>query len=250
MRNKNIDDFRCCEYKAHVREVIEDKGFFWHCFDQTIFYVDSLHHQDDHGYINQLEVLQLKVEHGQVYHLLSEKLEGEVLMVVDHGRRYINAQSQTMVYLIDVVMRGVFHYSMVDYGFNENESFVEFSGKMISFQQARELLVSLNGMIRDDFKVNITYPKNSEERFINIGLFPSICSDNIVVPSLKFLQMVQILEIIETEKGFKILFVCGDQLLYATQLMYRTLKEAALTLNTSPLYINSKIHELMNKCKK
>lgn len=250
MRNKMIDDFRCCEMKVQVKEVIEEKGFFWHRFDQTIFNVDQSHHQDDRGFINQLEVLEVKEKQGKVFHLLSERLAGEVLMIVDHSRRYINAQSQTMIYLIDVVMSGIYHVSMVDYAFNEYESVVEFEGKMISTQQKKELQISLNGLIRDDHKVNITYPKNSDCRQVSIGLFPPLNSEHIVVPSLKYIQMVQLLELVETEKGFRLVFICGDQLLYATQKMYETLKEASFVLNTSPFYINTEIHKLVNSCKK
>ena len=59
MKNKYYDDFRCCELKTNVKEVIEEKGFFWHSFDNTIFYVDE--HHPDHGFINQCEVLKGKL---------------------------------------------------------------------------------------------------------------------------------------------------------------------------------------------
>ena len=94
MKNYYYDDFRICELRTVVKEVIEEKGFYWTAFENTIFFLGDHYH--DFGYINQCEVLNLKEINGVLYHLINEKLEGEVHMAIDRGRRYIHAQNETL----------------------------------------------------------------------------------------------------------------------------------------------------------
>ena len=74
MKNIYYDDFRSCELRTVVKEVIEEKGFYWTSFENTIFFMSDIY--QDSGYINHLEVLKLKEVNGVLYHLLNEKLDG------------------------------------------------------------------------------------------------------------------------------------------------------------------------------
>ena len=248
MKNKYYDDFRCCELKTKVKEVIEDKGFFWHTFDNTIFYADERH--PDHGYINQYEVLKLKEENGIVYHLLHEKLEGEAVMVVNPGRRYIHAQNETLSLLMNKMVQGVYRCECVDHYITDFFMVSRFKGKCLSSQQKNELQVSLNGMIRDDYDVKISYEKISEDRYVAIGVFPAEKNTQIHVPSLKFIQMMKILEIVDNKNDeFAIITTCGDQMLFTIEKYYDIIKEASKILNCEPMFINTSIHQLLNKIK-
>lgn len=247
MKNKYYDDFRCCELKTKVKQTIEEKGFYWHIFEDTIFFVDGK--QNDSGYVNQCEVLKLKEVDGVVYHLLSEKLEGEVLLVVNHARRYMNAQNETLSLLMDEVMQSVYHIHAGEHRIHDFVMVSRYSGKCLTPQQKNELQVSLNGMIRDNLPVRITYERISDERYVNIGLFNPIKNKNIQVPSLNFIQMVNILEIVEKEDEFMIITTCGDQMLYMIDKYYEIVKESCEALQCEPLFMNTSIHHLLNKLK-
>ena len=41
MKNYYYDDFRCCELRTVVKEVIEEKGFYWTAFENTIFFLGA-----------------------------------------------------------------------------------------------------------------------------------------------------------------------------------------------------------------
>lgn len=247
MKNKYYDDFRCCELKTTVKEVIEEKGFFWHVFEDTIFYYDE--HHPDKGYINEYEVLKLQKKDGVVYHLLSEKLEGEVIMVLNHVQRYIHAQNETLSFLMNQLISSIYHCESVSHYITDAFMISHYKGKCLSETQKKELQVSLNGMIRDDYQVKITYEKITDERYVGIGLFPAIKNQQIQVPSLKFIQMVKILEIVEKDDGFVIITTCGDQMLFTMEKYYSIIKEASQILNCEPMYINTSIHHLLNKVK-
>lgn len=247
MKNRYYDDFRSCELKTNVKEVIEEKGFYWHVFENTIFYADDMY--EDRGYVNEYEVLKLKQENGKMYHLLNTELKGEVFLVIDHGRRYIHAQNETLSSLMNYVIQSVYHCECEKRYISDFFMITQYKGKCLTLQQKNELQVSLNGMIRDDFPVKITYEKISDERRVGIGLFPAVKDSRIHVPSLKFIQMVKILEIIPREDGFAVITTCGDQLLFAIEKYYDIIKEASKILNCEPTYINTSIHQLLNKTK-
>ncbi len=247
MKNKYYDDFRCTELKTKVKEVVEENGFFWHVFEETIFYCDGKH--DDAGFINQLEVLKLKVEKDTVSHLLSEKLEGDVLMVIHHARRYIHAQNETLSLLMNGVLKSVYRCDAIDHYLSDMFMVSRYRGTGLTNQQKNELQITLNGMIRDDFPVKISYEKITDERKVTIGLFPGVASDQIQVPSLTYIQMMKILEVVQKEDEFLILTICGDQMLMTLEKYYEIIKEASQILQCEPLYINSSIHKLLNKVK-
>ena len=125
-----------------------------------------------------------------------------------------------------------------------------FKGKCLSSQQKNELQVSLNGMIRDDYDVKISYEKISEDRYVAIGVFPAEKNTQIHVPSLKFIQMMKILEIVDNKNDeFAIITTCGDQMLFTIEKYYDIIKEASKILNCEPMFINTSIHQLLNKIK-
>lgn len=249
MKNLYYDDFRCCELKTGVKDIIEERGFYWHSFENTIFYSNETY--TDFGYINHCEVLKLKEMNGIVYHLLNEKLEGEVLMIIDHGRRYIHAQNETLSLLMNEVMESVYHYESIDHYISDFFMVSRYKGKKLSYQQKNELQISLNGMIRDDFPVKVTYDRISDERSVSIGLFKSVVNKDIHVPSLKFIQMVNVLDVIEKEEDeFVIVTTCGDQMLFTLDRYHEIIKEASESLQCEPLFLNSSIHHVLNKIKK
>lgn len=249
MKNYYYDDFRCCELRTVVKDVIEEKGFYWISFENTIFFLGDTYH--DVGYINRCEVISLKEVNGVLYHLVNEKLEGEVHMAIDRSRRYVHAQNETLALLMNDVMESVYHYKSIEHFVSDYFMVSRYKGKVLNFQQKNELQISLNGMIRDDFKVSVSYDKMSDERYVKIGLLKQVQSNEIHVPSLKFIQMVNVLEIMPKENDeFIIITTCGDQMLFTLDRYHEIIKEASESLQCEPLFINTSINHVLNKIKK
>ncbi len=248
MKNLNYDDCRCCELKTVVKDVIEEKGLYWHRFEQTIFFIDEKNHIADQGYVNGLEVLKLKHINGSVYHLLPERLEGSVFLVLNRHLRYRNAQNQTAIQLIGSLMQAIYHAHILGYGMEEYDCWVDLDIEPLTEAQRRELQVSLNGLIREDAPVKVIYEK--QKRYISIGNFGMYENNNVHVPSLKFIQMIKIMHIEKTEKGMRLHFLCGDQLLSTMEKYTSVLKESCAILQTTPLYLTTAIYDLLNYLKK
>ena len=260
MINKNYDQCFLCEYATQVKEVIEDKGFYWHYLKKTIFFVESGGMKSDIGTINNYPVLGLKVENNKVWHLLDVKLEGGVFLSVNLHDRFRKAQIHTTQHLISALIKGVYGCLKVSHYVGEDENSIEFDIPEFSVKQCTELQILANGLIRDDLKITISYPSRAEAlkhvsketcnhhdlRVVQIGNLDYNLCGCIHVPSLRYLQMIKILGFIKTTRGIKIRYTCGDQLLENFEKRYEVLEEASHALALSPLYINSGINKLFN----
>lgn len=249
MKNFYYDDFRCCELRTVVKDTIEEKGFYWTSFEDTIFYLGDTY--QDEGYINHCEVLKLKEVNGIMYHLVNEKLEGQVHMMIHRSKRYIHAQNETLSLLMNDVMESVYHYTPIEHFVSDYFMVSRYKGKTLNYQQKNELQISLNGMIRDDYTVSVSYDKLNNDRYVKIGLLKQVQNNEIHVPSLKFIQMVNVLEIMPKENDeFIIITTCGDQMLFTLDRYHEIIKEASESLQCEPLFINTSINHVLNKIKK
>lgn len=65
------------------------------------------------------------------------------------------------------------------------------------------------------------------------------------VPSLRYLQMIQIIGFEKSSRGYRILYACGDQLLNNIEQRYEVLDEACETLAVPHIYLNTGISKLI-----
>ena len=99
-----------------------------------------------------------------------------------------------------------------------------------------------NGFIRDDLAVTIQYPSEQEAlrhvplvkanhetlRVVRIAQLDYNLCGCMHVPSLRYLQMVFISGYEKTGRGYKIRYLCGDQLLDCVNKRYQVLDEASM----------------------
>lgn len=244
MANILYDNCFITSYQSEVKEVVEENGFYWHNLEETIFHQGMCGVDPDEGLINQHRVLKLKKEDDKVWHLLDVKLEGKVTLSVDFHLRFSHAQVHTAQHLLCGIMESVYGCKMLSHQWNGNYNEIEFATDQISERKIHELQVIVNGLIRDDLKVKIFYPTKmemanyaidnpglyDEVRMVSIGDITTKPCTNIHIPSLRYLQMVKINGCEKTEKGVKIMFVCGDQLLNNYDRYYESLKKASKLL--------------------
>lgn len=260
MINKNYDQCFLCEYSTHVLEVVEDKGYYWHYLDNTIFFVEAGGMKSDIGSINNLPVLGLKIENNKIWHLLDQKVEGGVFLSVNLHDRFRKVQIHTTQHLISALIKGVYGCQTISHHVSDEENEIEFDLTTFSKKQCTELQILANGLIRDDLPVTISYPSRAEAllhvskekcnhndlRVVQIGTLDYNLCGCIHVPSLKYLQMVKILGFEKTPRGYKIKYICGDQFLDNFEKRYDVLEEASHSLALPHLYINSGINKLLN----
>lgn len=259
MINKLLDNCFQTELSTRVEEVVEDNGLYWHCFKDTIFYQGKGGMADDTGMINKRPVRGLKKEGGRFWHLLDEKLEGSVFMNVNPHTRFLKCQAHTAQHLISALVENIYGVQTVSHHVGEDECYVEFDLRDFNQKMAIELQVTCNGLIRDDLEVRILYPSQrdaqqlcphkklpmEEVRLVRIGNLDVTPCGCMHVPSLRYLQMLQIIGYEKSSRGYRIRYACGDQLLNNITKRYEVLDEACETLSLPHLYLNTGISKLI-----
>ncbi|MXQ73037.1 hypothetical protein GSF08_03690 [Clostridiaceae bacterium DONG20-135] len=263
MINRLIDDCFLSELTTVVEEVVPENGYFWHHLKETIFFVEKGGMTSDIGVINNHEVLALKEEGGKVWHLLDCKLEGPVRLSINLHERFRKCQVHTAQHLISALLSNVYKVHTLSHHVSDEENDIEFDFSTFTEKQLSELQILCNGLVRDDLPVTISYPSRAEAsqyapadrlnhedlRVVRIGTLDYNLCGCMHVPSLRYIQLIKILRFEKTAKGYKIFYICGDQLLDCLQRRYEVLDEASSTLALSHLYINTGIHKLLNEVK-
>lgn len=263
MINKLLDNCLLSEYATSVDEVVEDNSLFWHAFKDTIFFMEGGGMQADLGVIAGHPVIEMKIENGKQWHLLDTKLEGNVMMSINLHERFRKCQVHTTQHLISALLGNIYNVKTLSHHVGDDENDIEFDFENFTDKMASELQVLCNGLIRDDVTVEIQYPtrvealkhapreklEHSDLRVVKIGTLDYNLCGCMHVPSLRYIQMVHILGYEKTTKGYKVKYICGDQLLDCVARRYHVLDEASHSLSLSHLYINTGINKLLNEQK-
>lgn len=263
MANILYDQCFNSSYRTHVIEVKEENNLYWHLLEETIFYCESGGMESDEGLINQHRVLKLKNEKGKVWHLLDVELKEKVELSIDYHLRLHHAQIHTAQHLISGIIESLYGCDTIAHHIHAKYNDIEFNKEILSKHQVSELQVILNGLIRDDLPVKILYPlqrelhqytkkdvsQYDEVRIVSIGKISAQPCGCIHVPTLRYLQMIKILEVEKSSKGFKLKYVCGDQLLNNYETYYQQLNKVGQLLAQPFEYVEVGVLKLMQEVK-
>lgn len=264
MYNKLYDNCFKTELNTKVLKVEEENGLYWHACKDTIFYVESGGMASDIGMMDNHMVLGLKKKDGYLWHLLDVKLEGAVFMSINLHERFRKCQIHTAQHLISAVLSNVYKVHTLAHHVGDEENDVEFDFPDFNEKMAIELQVLCNGLIRDDLNVSILYPTRAEAlahlpqkdvmrddlRIVRIGALDYTLCGCMHVPSLRYLQLLFIRGFEKTNKGYKIKYLVGDQLLDCVERRYKVLDEVSHSLAISHLYLDTGVGRIINETRK
>lgn len=266
MINRLLDDCFQCELHTVITDVEEENSLYWYALKDTLFFMEKGGMASDIGMINGKDVLGLCMRDGKQWHLMEAKMDvGESVFVsINLHERFRKCQIHTAQHLISALICNIYKVKTISHHVSDDENDVEFDLDHFTDKMASELMVLCNGLIRDDLEVSIHYPSRSEAvlhvseeqlhhedelRVVQIGNLDYNLCGCMHVPSLRYLQMIYITGYEKTTRGYKIKYICGDQLLDGVSRRYQVLDEAAQTLAVSHLYLNTGIHRIINENK-
>ncbi len=265
MINHLLDNCFQTELHTTVIAVEEERGQYWHAYKDTVFFMEKGGMASDIGKINDQPVLQLRMKDGKQWHLLDEAMQvgDAAFMSINLHERFRKCQIHTAQHVISALLCNIYQVNTLSHHVSDEENEIEFDLKQFNDKMASELMVMCNGLIRDDLSVDILYPtyaeaikhapatklNHDELRVVRIGNLDYNLCGCMHVPSLRYLQMIYISGYEKSARGYKVKYLCGDQLLDCTDRRYHVLDEACQTLALSHLYLNTGIHKLINEQK-
>lgn len=259
MINKHYDNWLDCELATTVVDSLPDKEGYWLSLADTVFYPEKGGMKKDKGWINGYEVMDLKEENGVVYHLIKENLTGAVRLKVDEKDRKIRAMIHTGQHLMCGIINKKYHAATIAFFNDDNEAGAEMAFDKLDEATIKAIQDDCNFYIEEDLPVIIKYPtkeeaahfvldeklQHEELRAIVIGDIDYNMCSCIHIPSLRFLKGFIITRFEKTTRGFKIFFLCGDQLLHTAKKYYEQLKAISHQL-AAPFWESEKALEHLN----
>lgn len=265
MINKLLDNCFLTELNTTVTDVEQDNNLYWIAFKDTVFFMKQGGMAGDIGVINGNEVLDVRIKDNKQWHLMNTEMQvgDAAFMSINLHERFRKCQIHTAQHLISALLCNIYKVETISHHVSDDENDIEFNLDTFSDKMANELMVLCNGLIRDDLEVSVLYPSRSEAanhapteklnhdelRVVRIGTLDYNLCGCMHVPSLRYLQMIYISGYEKTPRGYKIKYICGDQLLDSVARRYKVLNEASHTLALSHLYLNTGIHKLINEQK-
>lgn len=150
------------EFDASVLNCFEDKKGWAVILDQTAFYPEGGGQPADHGFLDDVRVLDVKEKNDEIIHYTDKPLPigGKVHGVIDWDRRFDFMQNHTGEHIVSGIIHQLFGYENV--GFHMGDVIqVDYSGPL-SAAEIRDVERRANEIIWTSQPVIISYPSQEE----------------------------------------------------------------------------------------
>lgn len=254
------DDALLMELDANVIGVREDKNNYWIELDQTIFFPEGGGSPRDRGTIDGIEVLDLKDENGIILHLVNQKLQGKVHLVLDKKYRLQKIQCHTTEHLVSAIIRRAYGFDCPSAHYlSDGNCDIEldtdsFSDEQLQFVEKEanryitmDLPVNIKYLTKDEAKKTTTdfsdYENLNEYRLVEIGEIDQNLCGCPHVPSLKIIKGINILGQHKVKNNAIITMMCGELLIENAHKYYDELNvisnELASKIDNAPEAVNN-----------
>lgn len=132
---------------------MEDNDRNLYAFDQTIFYPEGGGQSSDRGWINEAEVLDVKFEDGEVWHLLSDKIQDPVTMKLDWDMRYANMQQHTGQHIMSACFKNLHDLDTISVHLGSDITLIEIDASEINEKVLTNTESAANQIIRENHPV-------------------------------------------------------------------------------------------------
>lgn len=217
------------EIEVSVVEVIETEGRFAVILDQTPFYPEGGGQPSDTGWLDGLEVIDVQIVNGKVYHFMTEKLKKtqNVLAKIDFKRRLDHMQQHSGQHLLSAVAYRDFGAATVGFHMSAEYTTIDLDLKLTA-EQLETLENTCNEMIINAMPYEVLYPTDEELNALPLRKKPTV-DDGIRVVALgeydyspcggthlnstAEIGMLKIRRADNYKQGVRIDFVCGTRAL-------------------------------------
>ena len=247
MMNKHYDHWLECDKSFEIYDCLQDQEAYWVKTKDTIFYVEGGGMERDTGTINDVEVEDIYYENGFYYHKTRVPLTGMAHMKVDVEQRIWKAQIHSGSHLLCGWINKKYHAKTIAFFTHEDMSGCEMEFTSMDDSLMNQIEREVNEYIVQDLPIHIIYPTaqeakkhvfdskldHDELRAVLIGDIDYNMCGCIHVPSLRYLQAMKLLSYERTTRGYKLFFVCGNQLLKTYGHQLNILDACAKNFNTA-----------------
>jgi alanyl-tRNA synthetase len=156
------DDSFAREFNAQVvrcEPVPREGGRAWAVsLDRTAFYPTSGGQPDDRGVLGAAQVLEVREEGGDIFHLLDRPIElGAVTGSIDWARRFDHMQQHTGQHLLSAIFVREFSLQTVSFHLGTDICTIDLRGREPSLEMLEAAEHAANAVVFEDRPVNVRY---------------------------------------------------------------------------------------------
>lgn len=250
--NKHYDNYE----DVSCTTVITDEKDGYYAFADTVFFGEKGGQDSDQGWINGLEVLDLRWEDDTLYHKVDGKLSDPIDMTVDFATRNKHTQVQSALHLLDGFYedKGL---TLIAVGAKPDHQWYELDSKEVSQELLDETEAFMAEVIQRDFPTEFSYMNGADypdpfyQQFQELRLvkFADINTQPCGTPHVNHSGQIGSFAILGTEKtkkGTKVHIAVGDVIRDRVKEYYQGFMEATRLLNTNADQTLEKLSELLN----
>jgi len=156
-------DSYCRSFSAIVESCTEEKSFYKVALNKTAFFPEGGGQAADSGTINGKKVLDVQMQDGIVWHMLSDPIPvgTEALCELDWDLRFSRMQSHTGEHIVSGVVYRLFGYQNVGFHMSEAIMTVDFDGAL-SQEQIEQIELQATQAIFENAPITVSYPAEEE----------------------------------------------------------------------------------------
>lgn len=161
------EDVYIREFEAIVLSCEEKEGKYSVILNETAFYPEGGGQPADKGTIENIPVIDVQYEDGELCHILEQPLvEGsQVVGRIDWDWRFDLMQQHSGEHIVSGMIHEKYGYENVGFHMGEEVITIDLSG-MLTWEQVQEIEKKVNDYIWMNQKVNIFYPDERQRQFI------------------------------------------------------------------------------------
>lgn len=245
--NQHYDHWLELEGSFEIVGCVQEKDAHWIQTTDSIFYVEGGGMAKDSGTLNGFEVEDIRYENHLYWHKIHGETSGIAKMKVDREQRIEKVQVHSASHLICGHINHKYGAQTIAFFTHEDTSGCEMEFETFDEELMRQIEREVNEYVLEDLPIEIVYPTVEEakkhvqdEKLDHEELRAAVIGDIdynmcgcIHVPSLRYLQSVKLLSFEKTTRGYKIYFVCGEQLLRTYTHQLSVLEKCAKELGTA-----------------
>lgn len=161
------EDVYIREFEAIVLSCEEKEGKYSVILNETAFYPEGGGQPADKGTIENIPVIDVQYEDGELCHILEQPLEEESQVVgrIDWDCRFDLMQQHSGEHIVSGMIHEKYGYENVGFHMGEEVITIDLSG-MLTWEQVQEIEKKVNEYIWMNQKVNIFYPDERQRQLI------------------------------------------------------------------------------------
>lgn len=248
------------EFKAQVIVCEKTQKGYETILDQTAFYPEGGGQPSDIGTLNGIEVLDVYLKAGIIYHLIKQpiKVGEEVLGKVNFIRRFDLMQQHSGEHIVSGLINQIYGYNNVGFHLSQEYTTCDFDGEL-SKEQLAEIEIKANEAVYENLEVTTLFYQDTEikeweyrskldlkgeVRLVTVPGYDKCACCGLHVKRTGEIGSIKIVNAERHRGGVRVTMLCGSRALKDYRQKQDIIAEASRILSAKPDKITSYLEKL------